>query len=138
MAKTAAALHILVKEEKLALDLLEQIKNGGDFEKLAKKHSICPSGKKGGHLGEFRQGQMVPAFDKVVFSCPVLEPTGPLHTQFGYHIIKVRAKSPAGVVPYEQMRAFLLKYLQDEEAKKLLEVHVQELRKKAQIEVVTE
>ena len=77
MAKTAAALHILVKEEKLALELLEQIKN------------ICPSGKRGGDLGEFRQGQMVPAFDKVVFSCPVLEPTGPLHTQFGYHIIKV-------------------------------------------------
>ena len=88
MAKTAAALHILVKEEKLALDLLEQIKNGADFGKLAKKHSICPSGKRGGDLGEFRQGQMVPAFDKVVFSCPVLEPTGPLHTQFGYHIIK--------------------------------------------------
>src|SRR5699024_12391449 len=87
MAKTAAALHILVKEEKLALDLLEQIKNGADFGKLAKKHSICPSGKRGGDLGEFRQGQMVPAFDKVVFSCPVLEPTGPLHTQFGYHKI---------------------------------------------------
>lgn len=66
MAKTAAALHILVKEEKLALDLLEQIKNGADFGKLAKKHSICPSGKRGGDLGEFRQGQMVPAFDKVV------------------------------------------------------------------------
>ncbi len=82
MAKTAAALHILVKEEKLALDLLEQIKNGADFGKLAKKHSICPSGKRGGDLGEFRQGQMVPAFDKVVFSCPVLEPTGPLHTGF--------------------------------------------------------
>ncbi|MGP8979683.1 peptidylprolyl isomerase PpiC, partial [Enterobacter hormaechei] len=78
MAKTAAAVHILVKEEKLALDLLEQIKNGADFGKLAKKHSICPSGKRGGDLGEFRQGQMVPAFDKVVFSCPVLEPTGPL------------------------------------------------------------
>lgn len=66
MAKTAAALHILVKEEKLALELLEQIKNGADFGKLAKKHSICPSGKRGGDLGEFRQGQMVPAFDKVV------------------------------------------------------------------------
>ena len=60
MAKTAAALHILVKEEKLALDLLEQLKNGADFGKLAKKHSICPSGKRGGDLGEFRQGQMVP------------------------------------------------------------------------------
>ena len=56
MAKTAAAVHILVKEEKLALDLLEQIKNGADFGKLAKKHSICPSGKRGGDLGEFRQG----------------------------------------------------------------------------------
>ena len=66
MAKTAAALHILVKEEQLALDLLEQIKNGADFGKLAKKHSICPSGKRGGDLGEFRQGQMVPAFDKGV------------------------------------------------------------------------
>ena len=67
----------------------DQLKNGADFGKLAKKHSICPSGKRGGDLGEFRQGQMVPAFDKVVFSCPELEPTGPLHTQFGYHIIKV-------------------------------------------------
>ena len=66
MAKTAAAVHILVKEENLALELLEQIKNGADFGKLAKKHSICPSGKRGGDLGEFRQGQMVPAFDKVV------------------------------------------------------------------------
>ena len=75
MAKTAAALHILVKEEKLALDLLEQLKGGADFGKLAKKHSICPSGKRGGDLGEFRQGQMVPAFDKVVFSCPELEPS---------------------------------------------------------------
>lgn len=41
MAKTAAALHILVKEEKLALDLLEQIKNGADFGKLAKKHPFA-------------------------------------------------------------------------------------------------
>jgi peptidyl-prolyl cis-trans isomerase C len=89
MAKTAAAMHILVKEEAQALDLLEQLKNGGDFEKLAKKHSTCPSGKKGGHLGEFKQGAMVPAFDKVVFSAPLIEPQGPLHTQFGYHIIKI-------------------------------------------------
>ncbi|MDP1299200.1 peptidylprolyl isomerase PpiC, partial [Klebsiella quasipneumoniae] len=73
MAKTAEEMHILVKEEKMALDLLDQIKNGADFGKLAKKHSICPSGKRGGDLGELRQGQMVPAFDKEVFSCPVLE-----------------------------------------------------------------
>ncbi len=51
MAKMAAGRHIPVKEEKLALDLLEQLKNGGGFENPAKKHSICTYGKKGGHLG---------------------------------------------------------------------------------------
>lgn len=89
MAKSAAALHILVKEEKLALEILSKLERGISFDHLAKRYSRCPSGRNGGDLGEFRQGQMVPAFDKVVFSCPVLEPTGPLHTQFGYHIIKV-------------------------------------------------
>ncbi|SQC17358.1 peptidyl-prolyl cis-trans isomerase ppiC [Klebsiella pneumoniae] len=81
--------HILVKKRNWRSICSSSSKNGADFGKLAKKHSICPSGKRGGDLGEFRQGQMVPAFDKVVFSCPELEPTGPLHTQFGYHIIKV-------------------------------------------------
>ncbi|SUH40967.1 peptidyl-prolyl cis-trans isomerase C [Salmonella enterica subsp. enterica] len=42
MAKMAAALHILVKEEKLALDLLEQIKNGGDFEKAGEEAFYLP------------------------------------------------------------------------------------------------
>ena len=88
MAK-AMARHILVKTEAEAAQLKARIAKGEAFDVLAKKFSTCPSGKRGGDLGEFRQGQMVPAFDKVVFSCPELEPTGPLHTQFGYHIIKV-------------------------------------------------
>lgn len=87
-AKTAAALHILVKGQKLVLDLLEQIKNDSDFKKLAKKHSICPSGKKWPSFRRIPSGPD-PAFDKVVFSCPVLEPSGPPHIQFGYHIIKM-------------------------------------------------
>ncbi|NYS31858.1 MULTISPECIES: peptidylprolyl isomerase PpiC [unclassified Pantoea] len=89
MAKTAAALHILVKEEALAKEILAKLTKGGNFQELAKKHSTCPSGRKGGDLGEFRQGQMVPAFDKAVFTCPLLTPYGPVKTGFGYHIIKV-------------------------------------------------
>ncbi len=89
MAKTAAALHILVKEEALAQKLLAQLEKGASFQQLAKKHSTCPSGRNGGDLGEFRRGQMVPAFDKAVFSCPLLKPWGPVKTAFGYHIIKV-------------------------------------------------
>ena len=93
MAKTAAALHILVKEEALANELLAKLEKGASFQQLAKKHSTCPSGRNGGDLGEFRQGQMVPAFDKAVFTCPLIKPFGPVKTAFGYHIIKVRYRS---------------------------------------------
>ncbi|CAA0286131.1 putative Peptidylprolyl isomerase [Alteromonas infernus] len=56
-----------LKTEKEALSILEQLKKGKDFATLAKRHSKCPSGKRGGDLGEFRRGQMVKAFDDVVF-----------------------------------------------------------------------
>ncbi|WP_028117359.1 peptidylprolyl isomerase PpiC [Ferrimonas senticii] len=89
MAHTAAALHILVKHEEKANDLLKQLEKGANFQTLAKKHSTCPSGKQGGSLGEFRKGDMVAQFDKAVFTGPILKPIGPVKTKFGYHIIKV-------------------------------------------------
>ncbi|MGQ8365533.1 peptidylprolyl isomerase PpiC [Glaciecola sp. 1036] len=84
----ACALHILVKTENEAQSILNQIKKGKDFGSLAKKHSICPSGKKGGDLGEFRRGQMVKAFDDIVFKKDILVVHGPVKTRFGYHLIK--------------------------------------------------
>ena len=59
MAKSAAALHILVKEEKLALEILAKLERGVSFDHLAKRYSKCPSGRNGGDLGEFQQGAMV-------------------------------------------------------------------------------
>ncbi|WP_275441424.1 peptidylprolyl isomerase PpiC [Psychrobium sp. MM17-31] len=85
---TASAVHILVKTQKEAEKLKQQLAKGASFADLAKKHSTCPSGKKGGNLGEFRPGQMVKAFDNVVFKKPILEVHGPIKTQFGYHLIK--------------------------------------------------
>ena len=68
--------------------IIEKLNKGADFAKLAKQHSICPSGKRGGDLGEFRKGQMVKAFDDVVFKKPLLKIHGPVKTKFGFHIIK--------------------------------------------------
>ena len=85
---TASALHILVKTEKEALSILQQLKKGKDFATLAKRHSTCPSGKRGGDLGEFRRGQMVKAFDDVVFKKPLFKMYCPVKTKFGYHSIK--------------------------------------------------
>ncbi|QTF06709.1 peptidylprolyl isomerase [Brenneria izadpanahii] len=89
MANTAAALHILVDTEQQANDILAQLEQGADFQQMAQKYSTCPSKRNGGDLGEFRKGDMVPAFDKAVFSCELLKPVGPVKTQFGYHLIKV-------------------------------------------------
>lgn len=88
MARTASALHILVKHKELAEDIINQLNKGAKFQTLAKKHSTCPSGKKGGSLGEFGKGQMVPQFDKVAFTGEMLVPHL-VKTKFGWHIIKV-------------------------------------------------
>ncbi|MDO7086106.1 peptidylprolyl isomerase PpiC [Pseudocolwellia sp. AS88] len=90
---TASAIHILVKTEKLAQDLLSQLAKGADFAVLAKKHSICPSKKKGGDLGEFKKGQMVKQFDDVVFKKELYKVHGPVKTKFGFHLIKTLYRS---------------------------------------------
>ena len=90
---SACARHILVKTQAEAEKLLQRLREGADFGQLAKKHSQCASGKKGGDLGEFKQGQMVKAFDQVVFKLPLLTVHGPIKTQFGYHLIETIYRS---------------------------------------------
>ena len=88
--QTATARHILVNDESRCLDLKEQIDSGKtSFEEVARDHSLCPSGVKGGDLGSFGQGEMVAEFDKVVFNDEVGVVHGPIKTQFGYHLLEV-------------------------------------------------
>lgn len=88
----ATARHILVSNEVQCADLKSQIESGADFAELARQHSSCPSGGQGGDLGSFGPGQMVPEFDKVVFSAPVGEVQGPVKTQFGFHLLEVTSR----------------------------------------------
>ncbi|PHS72181.1 MAG: peptidylprolyl isomerase [Cycloclasticus sp.] len=87
MAKECAR-HILLKTKEEAEKIKQQLAKGGDFAKLAKKHSTCSSAKRGGDLGEFAPGKMLKAFDNVVFKKPVLKVHGPVKTKFGYHLIE--------------------------------------------------
>jgi peptidyl-prolyl cis-trans isomerase C len=57
------------------------------------QHSSCPSSRQGGELGEFGPGEMVPEFDKVVFSAEVGKVQGPVKTQFGYHLLEVTERT---------------------------------------------
>lgn len=90
---TACARHILVKSKEEAEKLKRQLDKGADFAKLAKAHSKCPSAKKGGDLGEFRAGDMVKAFDQIVFKKALLTVHGPVKTKFGYHLIETIYRS---------------------------------------------
>eukprot|EP01060_Flectonema_neradi_P039068 TRINITY_DN845_c1_g1_i1.p1 TRINITY_DN845_c1_g1~~TRINITY_DN845_c1_g1_i1.p1 ORF type:complete len:278 (+),score=75.34 TRINITY_DN845_c1_g1_i1:67-834(+) len=93
---TATALHILMKSENELVEVQNKIADGeATFEDMAEQHSTCPSGKKGGSLGNFGKGSMVKEFDAVVFD-PKTELDkvyGPVKTQFGYHLIKVTERS---------------------------------------------
>lgn len=69
-------------------DLSAKIQSGGDFAELAKAHSDCPSGAKGGDLGSFGPGQMVPAFETAAYGLEVGATSGVVETPFGYHLIQ--------------------------------------------------
>jgi peptidyl-prolyl cis-trans isomerase C len=88
----ATARHILVDTEEECEALKAEIENGTPFEEIAKERSNCPSGRKGGDLGKFGPGQMVPEFDKAVFTGDVGVLYGPIKTQFGYHLLEVTSR----------------------------------------------
>ena len=119
------ASHILLKTEKEAQDVLAQLKAGGKFEDLARKYSVDPAGAKGGDLGWFGKGSMIPEFEKVAFALKEGETSGIVKTKFGYHIIKLTGKRAAGVLPLaevkDQIKAALLPERQQEIFKKMRE-----------------
>jgi len=71
----------------LIAELATKLESGADFATLAKEHSDCPSGAKGGDLGPFGRGQMVGAFEDTTFGMQVGQTSGVVETQFGYHLI---------------------------------------------------
>lgn len=98
------ASHILVKTEKEAKDILAQLKSGGNFEELAKKHSVDSSSAKGGDLGWFGKGSMVPVFEKAATALKEGQISDVVKSDFGFHIIKLTGKRPAGIRPFEEVK----------------------------------
>ena len=128
--ETVNADHILVESEEKALEILAKIESGEvSFADAAKQHSTCPSGQRGGNLGDFGRGQMVPEFDKAVFELEVGEITkAPVKTQFGYHLIKLNSKSESSVMPYEQISPQLSEMVLNEKRREAYERKINQLK----------
>ena len=106
------ASHILVETEESAINLIEKLKEGADFSELARENSTGPSGSKGGKLGWFQKGMMVPPFEEAVIDMQKGAISGPVKTNFGWHVIKLNDVRDLSAPPLEQVRDVLFAELQ--------------------------
>ena len=107
------ARHILIASESEARTLHAQLKRGADFAKLARENSTGPSASRGGDLGYFTRGRMVKPFETAAFALGKGEFSGPVKTQFGWHLIKVEDKRRKRLQPFEQLKAGIIKNMKN-------------------------
>jgi peptidyl-prolyl cis-trans isomerase C len=125
------ARHILVETEAEAKAIEAELKKGADFAEEAKKKSKDPSGAaNGGDLGYFTKDQMVPEFTEAAFKLDKGQISDPIHTQFGWHIIKVEDKRVKPTPKFEEVKSQVENYI----ARRAQAQLVDSLRKTASIE----
>ncbi|HTX56758.1 MAG TPA: peptidylprolyl isomerase [Candidatus Acidoferrales bacterium] len=130
------ARHILVADLKTADKVEALLKQGKDFAALAKEYSIDPGSKdKGGELGTFRHGQMVPAFDQAAFSLPVGVISAPVKSPFGYHIIQVESRTPGVKATLANSKDKIAELLRQQNEAPLIQPFLMDLQNKANIQI---
>jgi len=142
--------HILIKTESSASEeekkkaklkaeeVLKKLKAGEDFSKLASEVSEDPGTKdKGGELDFFPRGTMIPAFEEVAFALKPGEISGPVETEYGYHLIKMEEKKTAILEPYEKIKANVKEQALQEMRKTAITNFVEKSMKNAGVEINT-
>jgi len=125
-------------KHKLAEDLLKRARAGEDFAKLAKEYSDDPGSKDKGGEYTFARGQMVPEFESAAFGLKTNQISDLITTQFGYHIIKLSEKIPAGKVAMTESAAHIKDYLIQQKLQKDIPTFMAKLRKEANVEILDE
>lgn len=128
------AKHILVDDEQAAENIAKEIAEGKSFEDAAKEYSTCPSKEKGGDLGYFGKGQMVPEFEKAAFEGEIGKVIGPVKTQFGAHLILVEDKKEEQKMSFEQVEAQLYNQLLQQKKQTAYADTIKELEAKYGVE----
>jgi peptidyl-prolyl cis-trans isomerase C len=131
------ASHILVKDEATAKAIREQVvKNPDSFADVAKEKSTdLGSGRRGGELGLFGAGRMVPEFEAVAFSLKPGEISEVVKTQYGYHIITVTERKEGTVRPFDQVKTQIKSQMGNQQLQAQLDKYMADLRTKANVQV---
>jgi len=147
MPERTQASHILIsadqkatpEDKKKAKEKAEAIRKrvakGEDFAAAAKAESNCPSAAKGGDLGYFGKGQMVPEFEKAAAALKLGELSDVVESPFGYHIIKVMDRKPADTVKFAEVKDKIEDYLKSQKAQKPMTDYVEKIKKEAKVEI---
>ena len=131
------ASHILVKDEATVKEIAAQLKtNPEKFADLAKEKSTdTTSAKKGGELGLFGQGRMVPEFEKAAFKLKPNEISEPVKTQYGWHIITVTERKDGERKPFDQVKEQIKSTLRNKGLQEQTQGHFEELKKNANVQI---
>jgi foldase protein PrsA len=130
------ARHILVADLPKANEVLAKLKAGGSWDALAKQYSTDPASKdKGGELGYFGRGQMVPQFQDAAFGAKIGQIVGPVKSPFGYHIIQVEEKKPAIKASLASTHDQIKLQLTQQQEQQQYPLFLQQLRSVAKIDV---
>jgi peptidyl-prolyl cis-trans isomerase C len=135
VAKAATAGEKKVARQK-ADSLLSRVRAGDEFEGLARENSGCPSAGKGGDLGFFGKGEMVPAFEQVAFGLEPGQLSDVVATDFGFHILKGGQRQPATAKSFEEIKTSLRQRLEQEAVLNAVRVIVGKQREEAKVEVL--
>lgn len=133
--ETYRASHILVKSEEGATDVLNALAEGADFSELAKDKSIDLTNRRGGDIGYFKKGQLVPEFEEACTKLEVGQLSPVVKTSFGYHIITLTDKKPASTRPFEDVKGQIENVVRSQKRKEYFNRIVEKLKNKATIEI---
>lgn len=114
----------------------KDIIKGKDFIEAAKEYSEDNAASAGGDIGYIQRGYMPPECDEVAFTIEKNKLSSVIETNFGFHIMEVLDRIPAGIPAYEELKDFFEKYLKIRESKRKKAALIEELRAKAKIEII--
>jgi peptidyl-prolyl cis-trans isomerase SurA len=131
---TATTEELKIAKEKMER-VCRRLQEGANFEEVALQYSEDPSARSGGDLGYFKKGEMIPAFEEVIFDMEVGEVSGVIKSSHGLHLLKVTERKEGDPIPYGEIEERVEKDCYRAELERLYAKWLQDIRNRSNVDV---